>query len=33
MEHIKILCQKAWLDYSHYIIGGVIGLILGIIIF
>ena len=33
MEKIKILCQKAWLDYSHYFIGGAVGLVLGIILF
>ena len=32
MEHIKILCQKTWLDYNHYIIGAAIGFILGAII-
>ena len=32
MEKIKLLSQKIWLDYNHYIIGAAIGLIVGIIL-
>ena len=33
MEKIKLLSQKIWLDYNHYIIGAGIGLVVGIILF